>query len=265
MFWAGAGAVALLVLLSAAAPLISSYSPLDADPTAILEPPSARHWAGTDQLGRDLFARIAWGGRASLSVAFGIVGIGVGLGLVTGAAIALAGRWADLVAMRILDVLVSVPGMVIAVALSAALGPGLGKLLLVLGLLDAPYFARLFRGETLSIREQPYIAAARASGAGFWRILLRHVLPNLAPVVATFASNALGRALVAASALSFIGLGAQPPTPEWGVLIYEGRNTLMFEWWCSVLPGLMVFIAALGFVMAGDGLRDWLDPRSSRP
>jgi len=261
IFWTGSAIIGALILVSIAAPLIAPYSPTHSEPAAILEPPSWRHLAGTDQLGRDLFSRMMWGGRASLTVAFGVVALGVGLGAVLGAAVALAGGWVDFFAMRLVDVLVAMPSMVIALALSAALGPSLGNLILVLGLLSVPYYTRLFRGETLSIRERPFVKAARASGAGFPRILITHILPNIAPVIATFGSGALGGALVIASALSFIGLGAQPPTPEWGVLIYEGRNTLMYEWWCAVLPGLLVALAALGFVLAGDGLRDRLDAR----
>ena len=262
--WIGLGLIGALMLAALLAPLLSSFPPLKAHPSEILEPPSWRHLAGTDQLGRDLFARILWGGRASLSVAFGIVGLSVGLGAVLGASAGLAGGLVDQIAMRLADIFLSVPSMVIALALAAAQGPSLHNLVLVLGLLGVPYYVRLFRGEALSIRERLYVRTAYASGAGFGRVLLTHVLPNIGPTIATFASSALGGALVSASALSFLGLGAQPPTPEWGALIYEGRNTIMYEWWCAVLPGAMVAIAALGFVLTGDGLRDWLDPRSER-
>jgi peptide/nickel transport system permease protein len=260
--WFGLTIVGLLLLASLAAPLITSYSPTQPDPTAILEAPSARHLAGTDELGRDVFARIVWGGRASLGVAFGIVGLSVGMGAVAGAALGLARGWIDAVAMRFVDVFLSIPSMVIALALSAALGPSLSNLVLVLGVLGVPYYARLFRGEALAIRERLYVRVAAASGAGFGRILAHHVLPSIAPTIVTFASGALGGALVAASALSFIGLGAQPPTPEWGAEIYDGRNTIMYEWWCAILPGCAVMTAALGFIISGDALRDWLDPRS---
>ena len=261
-FWIGATLVGLLVTLAIAAPVIAPYSPTQTAPASILEPPSWTHWAGTDGLGRDLFSRLIHGGRASLGVAVGIVTLSVGLGLLLGAACGLAGGWVDGVAMRILDMLLSIPSMVIALALAAALGPSLFNLVLVLGGLGIPFYTRLFRGETLAIRERGHVQAARVMGAGFTRILMRHVLPSLAPLAATFASTALGGALVAASALSFVGLGAQPPTPEWGAMIYEGRNTIMYEWWCAVLPGVAVATAALGFVLIGDGLRDLLDPRS---
>jgi peptide/nickel transport system permease protein len=260
--WIGAAIVGALLLAALAAPLIAPYSPTQADPAAILEAPSWRHLAGTDQLGRDVFSRVVWGGRASLGVAFGIVALSVGIGAVAGAALGVAGGWIDTIAMRLVDVFLSIPSMVIALALSAALGPSLRNLVLVLGCLGAPYYARLFRGEALSIRERLYVRTAYATGASFLHVLTRHVLPNLAATVATFASSALGAALVAASAFSFIGLGAQPPTPEWGALIFDGRNTIMYEWWCAVVPGAVVMLAALGFILAGDALRDWLDPRS---
>ncbi|WP_374571317.1 ABC transporter permease [Phenylobacterium sp.] len=263
-FWIGAALVGLLVVAAAAAPWLTPYSPVRAAPAAILEAPSPAHWAGTDALGRDVLSRLAFGGRASLAVAFGIAGLSVGAGVVLGGAIGLAGGWVDGVAMRLIDIVLSVPSLVIALALAAALGPSLGNLVVVLGALGAPFYVRLFRGEALLIRERGHVQAARVMGAGFIRLLLAHVLPNLAPLAATFGSTALGGALVAASALSFVGLGAQPPTPEWGAMIYEGRNTIMYEWWCAVLPGLAVATAALGFILMGDALRDWLDPRGRR-
>jgi len=260
-----AGSILLLaiVLMSIAAPLLTPYHPDIAEPGAILQPPSWAHPAGTDSLGRDLFSRLLYGGRASLAVAFGVVAIGLSFGTLIGCASGLAGGWIDAAIMRIVDVLMSIPGLVVALALSAALGPSLLNLAYVLGGLSIPYYVRIFRGEALSLRERGFVRAARASGAGFSRLLLRHVLPNVAPTMATFGSTALGSALVAASAFSFLGLGAQPPQAEWGSLIYEGRNNIMYEWWCAILPGLLVSSAALGFILVGDGLRDLLDPKGS--
>jgi peptide/nickel transport system permease protein len=260
----GGAIVAAMVLLALLAPALTAYGPNTVDTGAILEPPSARHWAGTDNLGRDLFARILYGGRTSLGVAFGIVAIGMGLGALLGCAVGLAGGWVDRIAMRLVDVALAIPSLVIALALAAAVGPSLVNLVLILGGLAVPLYVRLFRSEALSLRERPFVLAARANGASAWRLLWVHILPNIAPLFATLASSALGTALVAASALSFIGLGAQPPTPEWGALIFEGRNTIMYEWWCAVLPGLAVAVSALGFVLLGDGLRDMLDPRGER-
>ena len=258
---AGAVITAVMILLALAAPLLAPWPPDSPDVGAILEAPSWRPPAGTDALGRDVLSRILWGGRASLGVAIGIVSLSVGIGAVLGAAVAMAGGWVDTAVMRLVDVALSIPAIVIALALSAALGPSLGNLVLVLGLLGVPFNLRLFRSETLSLRERPFIAAAQAMGAGPGALLTRHILPNLAPVIVTFASAALGSALVMASALSFVGLGAQPPTAEWGAMIFDGRNTIMYEWWCAVLPGVAVAVSALGFILLGDGLRDWLDPR----
>lgn len=257
----GAAIIVLMLALSALAPLLSGYGPNEVDTGAILEPPSARHWAGTDNLGRDMFARILHGGRTSLGVALGIVTIGMGAGALLGCAVGLAGGWIDRLVMRLVDVALAIPSLVIALALAAALGPSLVNLVLILGGLAIPLYLRLFRSEALALRERPFVLAARANGASGPRLLLVHILPNIAPLFATLASGALGTALVSASALSFIGLGAQPPTPEWGALIFEGRNTIMYEWWCAVLPGLAVALSALGFVLLGDGLRDRLDPR----
>jgi peptide/nickel transport system permease protein len=256
--------IGLLVLLAVLAPWLTPYGPNDVDAGAILEAPSFRHWAGTDSIGRDLMTRILHGGRVSLLVAFGITGIGLTLGGLAGCSAGLIGGWLDTVTMRCVDVAVSIPAMVIALALTAALGPSLVNLVLVLGMLGAPYYARLLRGETLSIRERPFVRAAYVLGAGHTRVLFQHVIPNLAPVVATIASSGLAGALMAASALSFVGLGAQPPQAEWGALIYEGRNSIMFEWWCAVLPGVVVVTAALGFTLIGDGLRDKFDPRGEQ-
>lgn len=258
---AGGTIVAIMVLLALLAPLLTAYGPNEVDTGAILEPPSAQHWAGTDNLGRDLFARILYGGRTSLSVAFGIVLIGIGAGALLGCAVGLAGGWIDRIAMRLVDVALAIPSLVIALALAAAVGPSLVNLVLILGGLGVPLYLRLFRNEALALREQPFVLAARANGASAWRLLAVHILPSIAPLAATLASTALGTALVVASALSFIGLGAQPPTPEWGALIFEGRNTIMYEWWAAVLPGVAVAVSALGFVLLGDGLRDVLDPR----
>lgn len=254
--------VAALCLSALLAPALTPYPPEGADPAMILAPPSLSHPAGTDQLGRDMAARILFGGRASLAAAFGVALLSVGLGLVIGAASGLAGGWVDTAVMRACETIMAAPSLVIALALTAALGPSLLNLVLVLGFLGVPFHVRLFRAEALSLRDRPFMLAARSNGAGAWRLILLHAVPNLGPTAATFGASALGSALVTASALSFIGLGAQPPTPEWGLLIFEGRNTLMYEWWCALLPGLAVALASLGFILTGDGLREWLDPRS---
>lgn len=262
--WLGGTLIVLLFAAALLAPALTPFAPNDADPGSILLPPSLAHPAGTDQLGRDEFSRILYGGRASLSVAAGIVVLSVGLGGVAGAALGLLGGWTDLIAMRLVEVAMAIPSLVIALAVAAALGPSLRNLVIVLGLLGAPFYIRLFRTEARALRERPFIQSARVMGASYAALLFRHVIPNLLPLTATFASAALGSALVSASALSFVGLGAQPPTAEWGALIYDGRNTLLYEWWCAVLPGVAIAAAALGFVLLGDGLRRHFDPTGGR-
>jgi peptide/nickel transport system permease protein len=257
--------LALVLIACLSAPLITPYGPNDVDPGALLEAPSAAHWAGTDQLGRDLFARILYGGRASLGVAAGITIIALGGGALLGCAIGLLGGWTETLAMRIVDILLAIPSIVIAIAVAAAVGPGLFNLTVILGSLGVPFYVRLFRGETVSLRERPFVRAARGTGAGFFRLLRVQILPNVFSLFVTLCSNALGGALLAASALSFIGLGAQPPMAEWGALIFEGRNSLMYEWWCAVLPGVAVVISALGFILVGNGIGTLIDRHGDRP
>jgi peptide/nickel transport system permease protein len=259
----GAMIVSALVLGAVFAPQIAPFDPYEINADMSLSPPSWTHLAGTDALGRDVFSRIVHGSRASLAVAFTIVGIGVIGGALIGSASALAGGMVDAVIMRCVDVIMALPGLVIALALAAALGPSLTNLAVALGVLGIPFYARVVRGEVLSLRERPYVKASLGLGSGFWRIVLTHLLPNVAPVLVTFASMGLSGAVLSASALSFVGLGAQPPLAEWGALIFDGRNSIQTEWWLAVGPGLAVFVAALGFNFLGDGLRDWLDPKEA--
>lgn len=261
--WIGAVISGLMIVLAVFAGLLAPYPPDLTNPASILEPPSAAHWLGTDSLGRDVLSRLIYAARASLGVAFAVAFLSCGLGALLGAASALAGGWVDTAIMRAVDILLSLPGLVIALALSAVLGPSLVNLALILGLLGSPFMARVFRSEALSLSARNHVHASRLLGAGFVHRLRHHILPGLGPLFATLLTNALSGALMAASALSFIGLGAQPPLAEWGALIYEGRNNIMYEWWCSVPPGLAILLAATGFVLFGDGLRDWLDPRSA--
>lgn len=259
----GLGLAAVLTLAAFAAPLLAPYDPVAIDPLAVFSAPSSAHWAGTDALGRDVFSRILFGAQASLSAAFGIVVIGLAGGAVLGLGSATLGGAVDSVVMRASEIAMALPGLVIALALTAALGPSLVNLVLALGLLAVPSYARIIRGEAVALRALGYVRAARALGAGPWRIAFTHVGPNLAPMFATYASLGLSGALLATSALSFIGLGAQPPTPEWGAMIFEGSQVLLDAWWVGVFPGCAVALAALAFTLIGDGLRDWLDPRSA--
>lgn len=254
----------LMVLIAALAPFIAPLDPYQTDPANILAPPSWRHWLGTDQLGRDVLSRLVHGARTSLSVGFFVAFISVGLGSVIGAGSALAGGWLDALVMRTIDVLLSIPSLVIALALAAVLGPNLINLTLILGVLGAPFMARVVRSEALALVQQPYVQASALLGGRFGFRLTRHLLPNIAPLTATLLTTSMSSALMIASALSFIGLGAQPPTAEWGAIIYEGRNTIMYEWWCAIPAGVAIAISATGFVLLGDGLRDRFDPRSRK-
>lgn len=259
----GAAIVAGLVLLALAAPWIAPYEPNAISTGNILAPPGWRHWAGTDELGRDILSRVLHGARPSLAVAFGIVGVGVLLGVPVGAFCGLVGGWVDTVTMRLVELVMSLPGLVIALALTAALGPSLVNLALALGLLAVPFYVRMARGQALSLRERAYVKAARVMGASTGFIVRRHILPNMAAPLVVLVSINLSGAVLAASTLSFIGLGAQPPTAEWGALVNSGQTYILEQWWYPMVPGVAVLLAALGFNLLGDGLRDWLDPKES--
>lgn len=260
MLRAGSLMIAFVVLCAVFAPLLAPYDPNAANPAVILEAPSQAHLLGTDNLGRDMLSRILFGARASLSVAFVVALLSVGGGAIAGAASALVGGWGDNLIMRIVDVLLSLPALIIALALSAVIGPSLVNLAIILGLLGIPFYTRVFRSEALALAAQDYVKAAQLLGGGFSYRLLRHILPNLAPLAITLMSGALSAALLTAGSLSFIGLGAQPPQAEWGALIYEGRNTIMYEWWCAVMPGIAISFTSAGFILLGDGLRNRFDP-----
>ncbi|MDX2238706.1 MAG: ABC transporter permease [Hyphomonadaceae bacterium] len=261
VLYAGAAIVAALGACALLAPWIAPYPPNAVDSGMAFAPPSATHWAGADGLGRDVFSRIVHGARPSLLSAVGIVAIGLGGGALIGALAALIGGATEQIVMRVTEIVMALPGLVIALALTAALGPSLVNLTLALGVLSIPFYVRLVRGETLTLRERGFVKAARAMGAGPLWLAVRHIAPNLAPVLAVYGTMGLSGAVLAASALSFVGLGAQPPMAEWGALIFDGSQTLLTEWWVAVFPGIAVALSALGFNLLGDGLRDWLDPR----
>ncbi|BBK38277.1 cytochrome c550 [Allostella sp. ATCC 35155] len=229
-----------------------------------LKPPSMANWFGTDEVGNDILTRIIVGARLSLLVGVGITfaaaAIGVPLGILAGTA---GGRLRETI-MRFTDLFLSVPGLVLAIALVAALGPGIGNAMIALILVWWPGYVRLSESKALAIREEPYIEAARVSGASRFRILWRHVLPNaISPLIVKMSMD-IGQAILAVASLGFIGLGAKPPTPEWGAMISIARGYLPDYWWYAVFPGLFIYLSVLGFNLLGDGLRDILDPRSHR-
>lgn len=263
----GLALVLLIVLLALVGPWIVPYPDDVAGAVNLankLQPPSAAHWFGTDEVGNDILTRVIVGARLSLLVGIGIAvaaaTIGVPLGILAG----LAGGALREVIMRSTDLFLSVPGLVLAIALVAALGPGIGNAMIALILVWWPGYVRLAESKALSIREEAYIEAARVAGASRARILRRHVLPNsLSPLIVKMSMD-VGQAILAVASLGFIGLGARPPAPEWGAMISIARGYLPEWWWYAMAPGLFIYLSVLGFNLLGDGLRDILDPRSHR-
>jgi peptide/nickel transport system permease protein len=262
--YAGAVLVAVLLLAAILAPLLTSYDPEKLSLTQRLRPPGADHLFGTDEYGRDLFSRILFGARISLQVAATVIVIATVLGVILGATGAYrGGRW-DEVVMRVADVFMAFPDLVLAMALSAALGASLTSAVIAVSIVWWPTYARLIRGQVLSLKQQPFIEAARAVGATELRILTTHLVPNtLSPLVVRITTD-VGYAILYTASLGFIGLGAQEPSPEWGRMVATGRFYLLDQWWYATLPGLAIFLAVLGFTWIGDAFRDALDPRLRR-
>lgn len=254
--------VVMIAGMALLAPLIAPYDP---DAIALdrrLLPPGPAHWAGTDEVGRDLLSRILWGARASLAVGLGIVTIASVLGTLIGCFSGYVGKTSDSLIMRLMDVVMALPGLVIAMALTAALGPSLVNAALALGLLAVPYYTRVARAQTLAIKQLNFVRASQVMGAGTWHQLRVNIIPNVLPHILVLMTMHVGAAILAAAALSFIGLGAQPPAAEWGALINAGRHYVLEQWWYSAFPGLVMAITVYGFNLLGDGLRDALDPKS---
>ena len=251
----------VLALMALAAPWLSPRDPIKTAPRSALQPPSAAYWLGSDQLGRDVASRVMHGARISLTVGLIAVSIAVGLGAPIGLVSGFYGGRLDGVIMRVIDVLLAFPGILLALAIVSVLTPGLTNVMIAVGLSAVPTYARLIRGSVLATRENLYVEAARALGSRDPSILARYILPNVvAPLVVT-ATLGLGTAILAGAALSFLGLGSQPPQPEWGRMLSEGRDYLREAWWISTFPGLGIMLTVLGMNLLGDGLRDVLDPR----
>jgi peptide/nickel transport system permease protein len=264
MAMAGVVLVLLLIVTAVFAPLIAPY-PEDAAGAVhtkdALLPPSLAHFFGTDDLGADVFSRVVFGARYSLSIGLAIVAIAFLIGVPLGAVAGFAGGFVNEIIMRATDIFLTIPGIVLALAIGAALGPGLVNAAIALALVWWPGFCRLTRGQVLALREQTYVEAANALGVGRGRIIFRHILPNsLTPLIVKVSMD-IGFAILTAAGLSFIGIGAQPPTPEWGAMVNTGRQFMPDWWWYATFPGLAIFIAVFGFNMLGDGVRDALDPR----
>jgi peptide/nickel transport system permease protein len=251
------------VIAALFAPALAPHSPLDQRLDERLAPPSVRHPFGTDELGRDVLSRVLYGARLSIPAGFVVVVLTALLGSALGMVSGYAGGLTDEVIMRVCDAMLAFPSLILAMAITTALGPGLRNALLAIVLVLWPEYARIIRAQVLSIRGMEYITAARAVGVRDARILWRHVSPNTVPLALVKASLDVGNVIIIAAALSFVGLGAVPPTPEWGAMVAAGRQKF-FEWWIGMFPGLAIFTAVMGFNFLGDGLRDLADARLRR-
>jgi peptide/nickel transport system permease protein len=255
------GMLLLLVLIAVFAPLIAPYDPIKTAPRDRSLGPSLEHPLGTDPLGRDNLSRVIYGARVSLAVGLIAVLIGSSIGVALGVAAGYAGGWADMTISRLLDALLAFPGLVFLIAVSAALGPSLRNSMIAIGVLTVPAYARLARGQVLQAREFEYVIAARLLGAGRSRVVGRHILPNINSPLIVQATLASGAAILAEATLSFLGLGAQPPTPDWGSMMFVASSYLTQNPWFAIGPGVAIFITVFSFNMFGDALRDALDPR----
>jgi peptide/nickel transport system permease protein len=250
-----------LLVVAAAAPLIATHTPIGQDLANRLQPPSAEHWLGTDELGRDIYSRIVHGSRLTLYIV-GLVVIIVGpVGLVVGTLAGYLGGWLDVVLMRITDIFLAFPRLILALAFVSALGPGIENAIIAIAITAWPPYARIARAETLTIRNSDFIAAARLQGASSLRIIRGHVVPLCTSSVIVRLTLDMAGIILTAAGLGFLGLGAQPPLPEWGAMISTGRQYLLDQWWVATIPGIAIFVVSLGFNLLGDGLRDVLDPR----
>ncbi|HEX9016021.1 MAG TPA: ABC transporter permease [Chloroflexota bacterium] len=257
----GLGAVLLVLVVAILAGQLSPYNPVSQDSDAILSGPSATHLLGADELGRDVLSRLIYGARPSLESGAISVSLALLLGIPMGLLAGYFGKWVDQVLMRLADALWSFPGLVLALAVESILGRGLVNAMVAIGVVYAPVFARLVQGQTLSAREEEYVSAARCIGAGSFRIMARHIWPNLVAPVTVQASLMLGQAIMFEAALSFLGLGVQPPDPAWGSMLRTAYQYMQLDPWYSLFPGTAIFITVLGFNLLGDGIRQALDPR----
>ena len=261
---AGLAVLAVMGTMAISAGWLAPYDPIELSLGERLRPPGASHWFGTDEMGRDILSRVMHGARISLRIGFVVVFISGGLGSVVGAVAGYYGGRTDNAIMRLMDIVLSFPSLVLAMALAAAMGPSLNNAMMAVAFVMVPKFARLVRGEALAVKEAQFVAAAKVSGAKNSWIIAHHILPNCLNSVIVLGTLTLGDAILIAASLSFIGLGAQPPVPEWGAMISVGRKFLMDQWWYATFPGLFILATVIGFNILGDALRDILDPRIRR-
>src|SRR5256884_3001332 len=257
----GGTILVVLILVAVGAPLLTGYDPLTMRPEDRLQPPNRHHLFGTDVFGRDLFTRILYGSRISLRTGVISISLAMALGVPLGLTSGFYGGGIDRLLMRIVDLMLTFPGILLALVIIAILGPNLLNAMVAVGISASPTYARVVRASVLGAREQVYVDAARAIGCRDGRIMVRHILPNTGAPIIVLGTLGVAGAIISAAALSYLGLGAQPPTPEWGALLSEGRNYLRVAWWMTAFPGLAIMIAVLAINLLGDGLRDALDPR----
>jgi peptide/nickel transport system permease protein len=253
--------IGILLFTGILAPLLAPYDPIEISPDRRLTPPNSANWLGTDEVGRDILSRIIHGARISLEIGITIVFLAAAIGLIIGLISGYFGGGWDQTLMRFTDIFMSFPTLILAIAMTAALGPSLFNSVLAMIIVWWPIYARLIRSEVLAVKEKEYIRAIRALGANPFKIIFFHVLPNTIDVVVIRASIDFGNAVMFCAALSFIGLGAQPPQPEWGAMVTTGRDYLRDAWWLVTFPGLAIFLTVMGFNLFGDSLRDFLDPK----
>jgi peptide/nickel transport system permease protein len=252
--------IAMLIAIALLSPVIAPYDPIEIS-RDVLKPPSTKHWMGTDNLGRDILSRVLFGTRVSLQMGFIAVVIAATTGTTLGVVAGTYGGFIDSVLMRLVDALMALPGILLALSVAATLGSGLHNAMIAVGIAWIPSFARIVRSSVLQVKEMPYIEAARSSGCRDVRLIWRHVLPNAMTPVLVLCSLGIATAILIGAALSFLGVGARPPTAEWGIMLSDGRQFMRSAWWIMAFPGLAITVTVLAANLVGDGLRDVLDPR----
>ncbi|KAA1052510.1 ABC transporter, permease protein 2 (cluster 5, nickel/peptides/opines) [Azospirillum argentinense] len=257
----GLGIVLLLVLMAVLAPLLAPYDPYAQDLSQRLLPPSAAHWLGTDAFGRDILSRILYGSRLTLMIVALVAVTAPVAGLLIGTVAGYLGGWVDAVLMRVTDIFLAFPKLILALAFVSALGPGIENAIIAIAITSWPPYARIARAETITIRKSDFISAARLQGASTPRIILGHVVPLCSSSLIVRVTLDMAGIILTAAGLGFLGLGAQPPAPEWGAMIATGRQYVLEQWWVATMPGIAIFVVSLGFNLLGDGLRDVLDPK----
>lgn len=259
----GAAIVLLLILCAIFAPLLASQSPTAQSLGERLLPPSGEHWMGTDELGRDIWSRVVYGSQITLLIVILVAVLSAPVGLIVGAVAGYFGGWVDRVLMGITDIFLSMPKLILALAFVAALGPGIENAIIAIAIASWPAYARIARAEALVIRRAEFIAAVELQGASPWRIIWGHILPLCTSSMIIRVTLDMAGIILTAAGLGFLGLGAQPPMPEWGAMISAGRSFILNQWWVATMPGFAIVIVGLGFCLLGDGLRDALDPKSA--